>query len=244
MAENNDDFMISGVEERAEYERASSVRDDDLGYDGPDRGRGGLKSMLIAGGVGAILTGLVVFMVWPKGDNVPTNIIDIPAISPGSRLPMKIMPGETGAAPIMPVEVDEPRLPPPEPAMDRKPPAPKAKAPAQKPVKPTVKVIKTKPVNKPREPGEAAPVSAPAKGPWQVQLMAAAVRENLESSYRDVVRKHQNVLANRPYAITEGRDNEGRTVYRLRLTGFATKEAAKDYCDKLKAYKLQCYVAK
>jgi cell division septation protein DedD len=237
MANNNDDFMISGVEERNGYPESSHGGDDDLGYENSDRRPGSIKSVLIAGGVGAILTGLVVFLVWPKSDDMPANIIDIPTISPGSRLPMKVMPGETGAPFIPPADVGEPEA---EPAADKRPvAAPKPKAPAKKPVPHTVKVVPTKNIAKPKEPGVAE-----AKGPWQIQLMAAGIRENLESSYKDVVRKHQNMLANRPYAITEGKDNEGKTVYRLRLTGFATKDAAKDYCDKLKAYKLQCYVAR
>jgi len=119
---------------------------------------------------------------------------------------------------------------------------------AQKPA--PVRTVGAAPVKKidanaPKTTGAArvVPVAPTTKGDWMVQIAAAGNRENLETSYQDMVRKHSGLLVGRPFAITEAPGGE-RQMFRLRLTGFATRDDAAAFCDRLKAYNIQCFTAR
>lgn len=75
---------------------------------------------------------------------------------------------------------------------------------------------------------------------WQVQLAAVSSRQSAENEWRRLKGRHP-VLANQKYAIIEA-DVKGKKLYRLRVVGMGSRDAADKLCADLQAQNVSCLV--
>lgn len=111
---------------------------------------------------------------------------------------------------------------------------------APKPViveKPPVNAV-TKPVEKPVE----KPAPTTASGNFKIQLGAFKTEAEAQQTWSKIVAKNGDVLSGKPQSIAKA-DLPNGTYYRLRVSGFATADAAKSACATLSARKQGCFFA-
>ena len=75
---------------------------------------------------------------------------------------------------------------------------------------------------------------------WQVQLAAVSSRTSAENEWTRLSKKHA-VLSGQKYAVIE-KSIQGRTLYRLRVVGLASRDAADSLCATLQTQNLACIV--
>ncbi len=213
---------------------------------------------LIAGGLGATL--LTVVGGWElighRSTAVPvvqadTRPIRVKPDNPGGMqvagAEQDILSGDTASkdgklAP--PPEVPDPqalRAPPPAPPVPKAAPTIAATpAPAPAPVAAApVAPVKPAPA-KPTVAAEKHPVTPPANGA-QVQLAAVRTEEAAKSEWERLSKRLPDLAAHRPaFSKTE---HDGRTLWRVRATGFTDVPQANTFCEKVRAKGVGCSVA-
>ncbi|MHA1550190.1 MAG: SPOR domain-containing protein [Alphaproteobacteria bacterium] len=75
---------------------------------------------------------------------------------------------------------------------------------------------------------------------WQVQLAAVSSRTSAENEWTRLSKKHA-VLSGQKYAVIE-KSIQGRTLYRLRVVGLASRDVADTLCATLQTQNLACIV--
>lgn len=132
-------------------------------------------------------------------------------------------------------------------------PAPTAAAPVAKPA-PTIESLATaaaqKPAPKPVQvaaatPAPAKPVAAApaatASGPALVQIGALSSPALADKAWADATRLAPGLAAGKGKKV-EAIDKNGTTLYRTSVTGFASREAAKAFCEAISASGKSCFV--
>lgn len=88
----------------------------------------------------------------------------------------------------------------------------------------------------------AKPVAAPASGgAYKVQLGAYQSEAEAQSQWNRIRAKNSDVLSGDPIIVKA--DTDKGTFYRLRISGFASSDAAKAACAKLAARRQACFPA-
>ena len=124
-------------------------------------------------------------------------------------------------------------------------------APAAAPA-PTIESLATaaaqKPAPKPVQLAAAAPakpVSAPpataSSGPAMVQIGALSSPSLADKAWTDATRLAPGLAAGKGKKV-EAIDKNGTTLYRTSVTGFASREAAKAFCEAISASGKSCFV--
>ncbi len=166
-------------------------------------------------------------------------------------------PAARPAVPISSAPVETAALPAAKPA-----PTPAAAAPTAKPA-PTIESLATaaatsKPIPKPVQVASAAPApkpvaaapvataapkpaSASAGGPASVQIGALSSPALADKAWNDATRLAPGLAAGKGKKV-EAVDKNGTTLYRTSVTGFATREAAKAFCEAISASGKSCFV--
>ena len=206
------------------------------------------KMVLGAGGVSALL--ILVALLWggvratgfgpPPVISPPPGPLRVAPLDPGGlTVPgadQQIMSGDASGAPPQLA----PATPPPDVAqldqaagINQPPPTP-APTPASTSAPPPASTPASKP----------APAAAAAKpaGPAQVQLAATADEAGAQSVWDGLKRKMPDLLAGKSPVILPAVVN-GKSVWRLRVDGFATPAAAQAFCAAVAAKGAACTVA-
>ncbi len=93
---------------------------------------------------------------------------------------------------------------------------------------------------------EQAPETAPSRGApggaLAVQLAALDSSEAARSEWSRLCRIHPLLFSGRR-PVVEQADHDGRSIYRLRTSGFATMAAAASFCEQAHAERVACTVA-
>lgn len=169
----------------------------------------------------------------PVATKPPAQLVP-PSDEPAPAKPAVAQPAPTKPAPEKPVVAK------PAPAK----PAPVATAPAKPaPVKPVpVKPAPAKPV--PAKPMPATPAPAAKTGGWVLQLGAYTSESDATAAWKSAQAKFGGLLSGHGYHIQKADTGGGKVWYRLRVTGFADKDAAAALCAKLKAGGGACFPSK
>jgi len=116
---------------------------------------------------------------------------------------------------------------------------------AAKPVAaaPTIETLATAAIApKPAAPKPAAPKPvASASGPAMVQIGALSSPALADKAWNDAARLAPGLAAGKGKKV-EAIDKNGTTLYRTSVTGFASREAAKAFCDAISAAGKSCFV--
>ena len=149
-------------------------------------------------------------------------------------------------APAASAPVETVALPPAKPAPVATPPA----SPAAKPA-PTIESLATaatqKPVAKPVQVAAATPAAAAPKpvatatGPAAVQIGALSSPALADKAWAEATRLAPGLAAGKGKKV-EAIDKNGVTLYRTSVTGFASREAAKAFCEAISASGKSCFV--
>ncbi len=94
----------------------------------------------------------------------------------------------------------------------------------------------------PANPASAAPVASALGRPVAVQLAATADEPGAETEWRRLQHRMPALLGSRTPDIVPAVVG-GQSVWRLRLSGFASIDAAQDFCAQVKAQGAACTVA-
>ncbi len=151
-------------------------------------------------------------------------------------------------------------IPPLRPSIPSQPPAPakpvqvaKAETPAQKPTqKAEAPAAKPAPAPAARTAGPATPKpsapqakpsasSAGAVGVAAVQIGAFSSQALADKGWSEAAAVAPGAAAGKGKSV-EKVDRDGKTLFRTQVTGFASRDAAKAFCDKLKAVGKACFV--
>ncbi|MFZ4125012.1 MAG: SPOR domain-containing protein [Rickettsiales bacterium] len=132
--------------------------------------------------------------------------------------------------------------------VEKVPEAPKAVAEKPAEIKPEVK--KEEPVKAAPAPAPAKVVEAPKPTPapvtsgngFKIQLGAYGSEAEAKQNWARISSKYASQLGGYSHIVAQAVVN-GRTVYRLRVTGYATADAAKQACAKLSAAGQACFFA-
>ena len=98
---------------------------------------------------------------------------------------------------------------------------------------------KPEPVKTAAEPVKAA---APAGGAYVLQIGAYKSQAEADSAWRTYKAKHAALLAGYGPDVQQAELGEKGTWYRLRITGFASKDIASAMCDRLKSDGGSCFL--
>jgi cell division septation protein DedD len=110
------------------------------------------------------------------------------------------------------------------------------------PDKPTVSRPKPKPINAPAK--KTAAQTAPKSGLWYAQVGAYNTRAAAETGQRQLRDAHGSLFSGHNFVILAAEVN-GRTVHRLRVTGFQTSGDANNFCKNAHSDGVSgCYVTK
>jgi cell division protein FtsN len=93
-----------------------------------------------------------------------------------------------------------------------------------------------------QEPAIAPKPVATATG-WMVQIGSYDSRAGAEAGQRRVQSRHNSLVSGKQFAILAAQVN-GRNVFRLRVTGFATSADANSFCRNAKSDGLDCFVTR
>jgi hypothetical protein len=148
------------------------------------------------------------------------------------------------AAPLNTVPVQTAALPAAKPAPTATQPA----TPAAKPA-PTIESLATaaatKPAPKSVQVASATPTAAKpaatASGPAAVQIGALSSPALADKAWADAVRLAPGLASGKGKKV-EAVDKNGTTLYRTSVTGFASREAAKAFCEAISASGKSCFV--
>ncbi|MDE1895592.1 MAG: SPOR domain-containing protein [Rhodospirillales bacterium] len=246
--------------------------DDDFLYR-PHRAKGqrldpAIKRMAMAAGGVSVL---VILIAWVWSGIHPYTFGPPPVISPPAT-PLRIVPADPGGMvvpgadiPIMSGDMDAggaPHLAPATQAPDitalnqaagLNPPAPAVQAQPQTPAPPqdastatpsatdAPKTIVPASSQAPR-PGSVATSAAAAKSMTAVQLAATSDEDGVLAVWVQLQQKFPDLLKGRQPEIIPAIVN-GQSVWRLRVGGFASPDAAKSFCDDLSSKGAACTVA-
>lgn len=75
-----------------------------------------------------------------------------------------------------------------------------------------------------------------------LQLASSSNRKNSQTYYQQIIKKHQTLLAGRPYVIREFKDAKQQMKYQLLISGFQSYKQANSLCKFLKAQNSDCFV--
>jgi hypothetical protein len=109
---------------------------------------------------------------------------------------------------------------------------------AAKPAKPALKAPPVIAAPAPSAPAEAA---APPPGAGWVQIGAFSSSELAEKGWSDVAKLAPAGMSGKGRKV-EPVSRDGKTFYRAYVTGFASRDSAQAFCDKLKAAGKACFV--
>lgn len=144
------------------------------------------------------------------------------------------------AAPVASAPVQTAALPAAKPAPTARQPAPTieslATAAAQKPAPKPVQLAAAAPA----KPVAAAPAAA-SGGPAMVQIGALSSPALADKAWTDATRLAPGLAAGKGKKV-EAIDKNGTTLYRTSVTGFASREAAKAFCEAISASGKSCFV--
>lgn len=87
-----------------------------------------------------------------------------------------------------------------------------------------------------------ASVESPAGG-WSVQVASAVSEDGAWSAWRKMQLRHPLLAGSKPLVVKADLGTKG-IFYRVRLSGYAGKDAARNACAKLKAQGVACFVSK
>ena len=93
-------------------------------------------------------------------------------------------------------------------------------------------------------PEVAAPKVAPAGAAYRVQLGAFRSEDAAKKAWRDLQKKHEELLSGEVYKIQSVEIKGKGLFYRLQAGAFGARDDAASLCTKLKAEKQDCLVAK
>jgi len=151
------------------------------------------------------------------------------------------------AAPLNTAPVQSASIPAAKPA----PTAPVATAPVAAKPAPTIESLATaatqKPAPKPVQVAAATPTAAAPKpvatasGPAVVQIGALSSPALADKAWADATRLAPGLAAGKGKKV-EAIDKNGTTLYRTSVTGFASREAAKAFCEAISASGKSCFV--
>ena len=79
---------------------------------------------------------------------------------------------------------------------------------------------------------------------WHAQLLSSASKARVESSWKQISKKHAALLSDMPYKITSATIPGKGTFYRLQVGDFADKTQVENLCAKLKKKKQECMPVK
>ena len=85
-------------------------------------------------------------------------------------------------------------------------------------------------------------VEPPASG-WSVQVASANSEDGAWSAWKQMQSHNAMLVEAKPVVVRADLGTKG-IYFRVRLSGFADKGAAKDACTKLKAKGVACFVSK
>lgn len=88
----------------------------------------------------------------------------------------------------------------------------------------------------------AAPTAAPSRSAAWVQIGAFSSQTLAEQGWRDVARIERNSMAGKGRAVQPIERDDGATLYRTYVTGFASVTAAQAFCAELQAAARACIV--
>ena len=91
-------------------------------------------------------------------------------------------------------------------------------------------------------PQAAAIVALPANG-WSVQVASAVSEDGAWSAWKKMQSRHALLVRVKPVVVKADLGTKG-IFYRVRLSGYPDKDAAKSACAKLKANGVACFVSK
>jgi hypothetical protein len=144
------------------------------------------------------------------------------------------------AAPVASAPVQTAALPAAKPAPTVRQPAPTieslATAAAQKPAPKPVQLAAAAPA----KPVAATPAAA-SGGPAMVQIGALSSPALADKAWTDATRLAPGLAAGKGKKV-EAIDKNGTTLYRTSVTGFASREAAKAFCEAISASGKSCFV--
>lgn len=144
------------------------------------------------------------------------------------------------AAPVASAPVQTAALPAAKPAPTARQPAPTieslATAAAQKPAPKPVQLAAAAPA----KPVAATPAAATG-GPAMVQIGALSSPALADKAWTDATRLAPGLAAGKGKKV-EAIDKNGTTLYRTSVTGFASREAAKAFCEAISASGKSCFV--
>ncbi|MDR1207652.1 MAG: SPOR domain-containing protein [Rickettsiales bacterium] len=147
-----------------------------------------------------------------------------------------IVPGNVDDAPTVPVRIVEDRanvtFNPNAPVVEAPRPRPSQKPSADSKPAPSANVAIKKPA-----------ASAVTSG-WVVQFGSYNTRNAALAGQKRLQAGHPSLFAGRPFVVLAAVLPDGRTVYRLRITGFASGGEANGFCGNAKSDGLDCFVAK
>jgi hypothetical protein len=89
---------------------------------------------------------------------------------------------------------------------------------------------------------QEAPTLAAQEGAYTVQFYAARNRESAERELTRLQKDLSGILGARKLHISEIKQSNSRTMYRVRSDAFAEASVAQDFCGKLKAAGQDCLV--
>lgn len=145
-------------------------------------------------------------------------------------------------APTTPVIVAEA---PPAPAMRPALPAPAPAAPAAQPAQPAPKPVQTPPAPAAKapepKPAAAAPAPAAKSDGAVVQIGAVSSPALADRAWNEAVAAAPGLAAGKGKSV-ERIERDGSVLYRTAVTGFASREEATNFCNRLKAAGKSCFV--
>lgn len=171
----------------------------------------------------------------PADDDKP--IFTAPPEAPEPRP----QPAPVVIAPPPPAPVTSATLRPALPAAQTPPPAAAQPAPKQAAAAPapTPKAVAAAPT--PKAPATPAPAAKVVGGGAVVQIGAVSSPALADKTWNDAVAAAPGLAAGKGKSV-EKIDKNGATLYRTAVTGFASREAATAFCNKLKAAGKSCFV--
>jgi len=199
-----------------------------------------------------------------EGGNAPPAAAGQPQFTPGPETPQ---PRPQAAAPVVIIAPSAPAVAPaPAPTLRPAIPAgantpPAAPMPAAAPVPKPIVVEKAPPPPNPKpvaaqpkvsaapapkptlaaKPGPAPVKTAPAAGGAVVQIGAVSTTFLADKAWSDAVAVAPGLAAGKGKSV-EKIERNGGVLYRTAVTGFASRDAATAFCDKLKAAGKSCFV--
>jgi hypothetical protein len=176
----------------------------------------------------------------PRPEAAPTpKVVVTPMAAAQPAQPSTPAPALRPAIPAQPptpaappkAETPAPKPPPPAPKMEKAQPAPLAAA----------KAVPAKPEAKPVAKAAAPAPAAKASGVAAVQIGAFSSQALADKGWSDAAGISPGAAAGKGKSVEKVEVN-GKTLFRTQVTGFASRDAAKAFCDKLKAAGKACFV--